>query len=532
MFGHAPALKRTLALRQTLTLKRVLAALLGWCAAVSGAAADWVRAESENFVFHGKVAPERARETVRELEVFRSTVLALMGADGAVPEVRKVHVFGERDVRGVRRLTGMRGVSGVYTKGDDYPVFVTLAGGRRRQADSARMVALHELTHHILAAHTARFYPRWYDEGFAEYLSSFTLEGDLVTVGEPASAHGLILNRRGWTDADLVFGSVAAYPFESGGHVQALRAGYFYGMSWLGVHYLMNTPDLGRRIDDYVTLVNAGVEPIRAFEEGFGLTPSAFRKRIHAYWQKNAFGVAQFRLGEGLAEPAVTVAVVPEAEARAARFEAEALFRHEPDDLERTRRAIEDALTDEGPSGRLYAHLLRLSLHADDHDGAVAVGRRAVAALPDDADAIQTLADALFHRYLAAPGSEKRAGDLTEAITLFERQLTIAPDSPTANLHLPTATILAGAAPSQTVVDAVAFNLAYRRAPSNFGIYLDGAAIMQRLGADVERCGLVAVVAPWIRAADAALDDEQRAKRRGETPLDRLDRLGEGCPAG
>ena len=203
-------------------MRRIVAAGLSVVLAVSlgtRAAADWVEAESENFVFYGEVTPERAQETVRELEIFRSTVLTLMGVEAAEPEIRKVRIFGERSVKGVQKLTGMKGIAGVYTKANDYPVFVTVAAGKRRRDVQSHQTTLHELSHHITHRHTAHFHPRWYDEGLATYLATFEIEGDVVSVGAPTSPHGLILRRRGWTDADIVFGSVAQYPWRTGGHV-------------------------------------------------------------------------------------------------------------------------------------------------------------------------------------------------------------------------------------------------------------------------------------------------------------------------
>ena len=493
-------------------------------------AAEWVQAESENFVFYGEVAPEKAQDTIRELEIFRSTILTLRGLDAATPEVRKVHVFGARNERGVQKLTGMGGIAGVYTTGDDYPVFVTTVGSKRRRDDGAHMVMLHEFSHHVVHTHTAQFYPRWLDEGMAEYFASFTVDGDTVTVGEPASMHALILSRPGWTDEEVVFNAVAEYPFEGGTYREGLRAGYFYGISWLAVHYLMSTPELGMRIDDYVALINEGAAPREAFERGFGLTQKAFQRRIWQYWQKNKFPMVQFKLGEQLTDPAVAVRAIPEAEARIALFEAEVRFRQDPKDRDRTRRDIEAMMAAGPPSAALFSHLSALAMRQDDLGEAVMIGQRAVEALPDDPLAIQTLADALFHQAMKTRGPQRRER-LNEAFALFSRQLAIEPTSPTANIHLPTAALQGGIAPNQTVVNAVAFNLSHKRSPSNFFVYLDGAEVMDRVGAADEKCALLEVVGPWIRAADAALDDEARAKRRGETPLGRLERLDEGTCA-
>ena len=494
----------------------------------SANAADWIKAESENFVFYGEVQPKVASDMLEELELFRGTVLTLMGAERS-PEVRKVHVFGEPDARGVQKLTGLDGIAGVYTNANDYPLFVTIANRKASRDRTGMMVSLHELSHHIIHGHRAQFYPRWYDEGFAEYLSTFRVEEDTVAVGDPASRFGPILNRRGWTDIDLVLGAVAEYPFESGGHVQGLRANYFYAMSWLSVHKILSTPELGQHLGDYITAINEGQEAEAAFEGAFGMSLREFRREIGAYWRADAFPVTRFKITDALADTDVTVTPISETQALIAQSEVRATFTPKGRDLEKAKRDIEDLLAATGPDARLYNSLKVLALKAGRADEAVAVGERAMEALPDDPLAIQTLADALYHRWGIRGGRPDNDG-LVRALTLFERQLALEPTNPTANGHLPDAYLQTGTAPTQTVVNAVAFNLAYKPSPSQYAAYLDGAEIMGQLGAHAERCALLGTVAPWIRAADEALNDEARKRvtRRGETPCQRLERIGAG----
>ena len=514
-------------------MKVALGALAGLAlglSAAGAAAADWIKAESENFVFYGEVKPETATEMLEELELFRGTVMTMMGAERS-PEVRKVHVFGEPNARGVQKLTGRGGIAGIYTNANDYPLFVTIANGSSRNR-SDMMVSLHELSHHIIHGHRAQFYPRWYDEGFAEYLSTFRVEEDTVVVGDPSSSFGPILNRRGWTDIDKVLGAVAEYPFESGGHVQGLRAGYFYAMSWLSVHKILSTPELGRHLGDYVAAINEGRDAKDAFEGAFGMSTKDFRREIGAYWRADAFPVTRFKITDALADTDVTVTAIPETEALIAQSEVRATFTPAGRDRERAKARTAALLAEAGPDARLYNSLMLFSLTRETADEAVAIGERAVAALPDDPLALQTLADALYHRW-GMRGRRRDDASLRRAITLFERQLALEPTNPTANGHLPDAYIQSNTKPTQTVVNAVAFNLAYKPSPSQFMAYLDGAEVMGEVGADEERCALLGTVAPWIIAADETLSEEQRKQvsRRGETPRQRLDRLATGYGA-
>lgn len=74
----------------------------------TAAQARWVQVESENFVFVGETNEKEGRRIVEDLEVFRGTLLALLGIRG-ISEVRKVRVFGLQGTRDLRDVTGKIG---------------------------------------------------------------------------------------------------------------------------------------------------------------------------------------------------------------------------------------------------------------------------------------------------------------------------------------------------------------------------------------------------------------------------------------
>jgi len=61
------------------------------------------------------------------------------------------------------------------------------------------------------------------------------------------------------------------------------------------VHYLHSNKELSPRLGDYLELVNSGVEPIKAFEDGFGISPKEFHVAARKYFRDNKFQVQQFQ---------------------------------------------------------------------------------------------------------------------------------------------------------------------------------------------------------------------------------------------
>lgn len=515
----------------------LIRSILSCCLASAPLAANaaWLQVESENFVLIGDVREEKAVGIIHDLEVYRRLVLSLAG-EAASPEIRKIHIYGMRSASDVVDVTGQKGLAAVYTTGEDFPVIVTPLGS---SSDTALSMALHELAHHILHAHTAQFFPRWYDEGFAEFLASFRVEGEIVNIGEPSSRFGNLLYNPKWVDIETVVNAIADYPFDSGGSsIEAYRSSMFYGVSWLAVHYLQNTAEVNRGFGDYVTLLNQGRDPAQAFREGFGISEQEFGKRLHDYWRANRFPVVQFRIAEPSDTTQITTIPVSDKDAEIALIQIRALFLSKDADADKPRRKVRrriGKLMDEyGPSALLYKALKTVELREGNYNEAVATGEMAYTLSPDDRAAVQTLADALFHRYV--DGGMRDKTDIARARSLFRDQLAMEPANPTANSHFPATFLLDETEPDRTALKSVAFNLRYRRNPVNFHTYLDNAEVLLRANYSEEACSLLGLIDRWVRAADGGLSDEQRRefRRKGrETHLERLNRLegelGDGC---
>jgi len=499
--------------------------------------ARWVQVESENFIFVGETSEKNGQRIVEDLEVFRGTLLALLGIRG-VPEVRKVRVFGLDGVRDLREVSGMGGIAGVYLRAADYPVFLLTVKG---DDDSVRKTAFHEYTHHILNSYTDVYIPRWYNEGFAEYISSFEVDDGIITIGKPASDFGLVLKYKRWAGLDDFTNAITRYPFTEGGFgTTGVRAGLFYAMSWLGVHYLQSTPELNKGFAPYIQMINQGVEPREAFEKGYGIDQEEFGERIQNYWRRNKFRISQAPI-EGLVTiPDITVQTITKDEAQAALWEVRVLFLPRSNDEDGRREQARADLTAfierVGYAIDLAQDRMDLEIADGRHDAAVRIGEDAMERFPDDLRSTRMLADALYHRYESDP--EKYGDDILLSRDLFATVLALEPTNPTANSHYPTTFNAGDTKPDERALQAVAFNLSYNRNPSNFDTYLQAARVYSATGQAQYACTLLNKVDRWIRATDADLTDEEREEmtaRNMEPSVNELDEIlasiPGGCPA-
>ena len=146
-----------------------------------------------------------------------------------------------------------------------------------------------------------RAYPRWYDEGHANYLSCFKmLEDNVLEMGSACADHAQGIMKGGfkWVDIEDVISAIRVYPFsDKSGRKRGIMMNQFYAQSWLYVSYLQANTQINKRLGNYLDLINSGTEPIEAFEEGFGIKAIDFHKDAKKYFQSNKFSVQQYRPG-------------------------------------------------------------------------------------------------------------------------------------------------------------------------------------------------------------------------------------------
>jgi len=242
--------------------------LLLLCAATANAA--WLEASSDHFVIYGDQNEQAIQGFAERLELFHAAMAHLFGRQEKRPSPsNRVTVFVVPSQGKVREVVAAdsRYLAGIYLPraGAAIAVVPKLKSTSSNYEISGETILLHEYAHHFMSGMTARTYPRWFVEGFAEFFAGAKFRPDgSVGLGAPPlhRAAELALAR------EVPIRKLLAF---DGGAGDAKR-GYdsFYGQSWALFHYLQFAPERAGQLEKYQQLLATGDSALEAAEGAFG----------------------------------------------------------------------------------------------------------------------------------------------------------------------------------------------------------------------------------------------------------------------
>lgn len=247
--------------------------------------------ETDNFLFVGDLDQARATRLVSDLEDYRSALLNALGLPYLIEPV-KVKIFYAAHNRHFVDITGRQGAGGLYVRKLSGPLFVINGYDGRVEQNSLRKVAYHEFTHHLLETYYDGVLPMWYNEGLAEYYSSFTRGRDgKFVVGQPDHSNIALLKQYSWMPMQTLMQSVREYPFDSN---RMATHGYsnvdfFYAQGWLAAHYFQSNSDARRKLQTYFSNYTPTLDGNYVFQQAFGMTYQQFGQHMREYLLKNDF---------------------------------------------------------------------------------------------------------------------------------------------------------------------------------------------------------------------------------------------------
>ena len=465
-----------------------IATLLASFGFLPAAYGETIEVKSDNIIFVGDVPEEAGRRIVKNLEVFRGTILSLVGLENK-PDRTPLRVYGSKNSATLGRYVGIKNVAGVYVKGYDGPVFVTVTRGNFKGNKWSTQVALHEYGHHVLHALSRDNFPRWYDEGFANYFSTFTIDEDIITIGAPTLEHGTSLKSDRWMTPETVLSSVRSYP----------KRGWinqFYGQSWLYVHYMQNHPEMGKKLPTYLAALKTESDPLKAFETSFGISVKDFNAAARAYWNKNEFSMMQFKGSDKLLNPKISVRTLDETEAEFAYAIGQTNFMN-PKMAKKLKPLFDRYATIPGYETAALEGRAHTAITLKNYHEASVYAKALVAAAPGEIEGYRYSGDTGFHILLDRIMDERKkheiktfpqGAELQTVISNFEKALEINPLDYTSITHLIT---LYGR--SDTPVSSAAKNAAenlvrYYLTDRRIGEYIDVAHIKMRSGQGDKGC--------------------------------------------
>lgn len=258
-------------------------------APLSGATASakdtWTSVRSKNFMLVGNASEKEIRQVATRLEQFRDVFTKLFSKvkfNSPVPTT--VIVF--KSDSSYRPFKPNPNIAGYFQPGPDVN-YITLTT-EDHNGDPFNVI-FHEYTHLLLDNTLGRNVPLWFNEGLAEYYSTFKMENDdrKAILGNLISNHIYSLREQKL----LPFRTLFAVDHRSPYYNEKEKQNVFYAESWALIHYLIQgnkgqrRPQLGRFLD----LLASNVAVEQAFQQAFQTDYETIEKELKNYIGHNSY---------------------------------------------------------------------------------------------------------------------------------------------------------------------------------------------------------------------------------------------------
>lgn len=375
---------------------------------------NWVRLKSANFVLVGNADQKKIRDIALKLEQYRyafTQLLPTLKYSSSTPNT--IMVF--KDMKSFEPFR-MRNAAGYFQPGPDVD-YLALAADQG-DGQLAYDVMFHEYTH--LLIHNSRFseVPDWFNEGLAEYYSTFEVSDDRkVKIGTIVPMHMYVLRQ----EKLLPLATLFAVDHESPYYNESKKQSIFYAQSWLLVHYLIQNndgarlPQLGRFID--LLLNQTPAED--AFRQSFNMSFADMEKELQGYLKQTSHRLTIATFKDKL-DASTEVAFEPLDEAAAQAYQGDLALHSR---LKIADQYLQKALQLDPNQSRALVALGRYHSETGEVDKALPYLEKAVAVDARNPFALYFYGDALMRKYQ----SNLPAEQITKLRTLLKPALAIEP---------------------------------------------------------------------------------------------------------
>ena len=243
---------------------------------------NWLRVQTKNFTLVGNAGEKDMRQVATKLEQFRDVFTRLFTkANFSSPVPTTVLVFKSKTSY---KPFALPNAAGYFQKGEDVN-YITLS--TETYADNPFSIIYHEYVH-LMVDNTSGNVPAWFNEGLAEYYSTFAIEEDRkVHLGELIPYHLMTLREEKLLPLRKLF-AVDHYSPE---YNERDKRGIFYAQSWALVHYLMLTNNGQRRtqLATFIQLVGSNIAIEEAFKRAFQTDIETMEKDLKKYIAGHTF---------------------------------------------------------------------------------------------------------------------------------------------------------------------------------------------------------------------------------------------------
>src|SRR5215471_16802821 len=246
----------------------------------------WTTVHSKNFNLVGNASEKDIRQVANRLEQFRNVfglLFPTIPLNAPVPTT--VIVF--KSDSSYKPFKPNPNVSGYFQPGEDVN-YITLTSEKSGDEQPFRII-FHEYVHLLVENALGATVPLWFNEGLAEYYSTFDIKEDnrRVIMGDLIANHVLYLRENKFLPLRTLFAVDYRSPYYNEGN----KMNIFYAESWMLVHYLLqgdsqkHRPQLARFVDS----LRAGTKIEDAFQQAFQENIESFEKDFKAYIQSSKY---------------------------------------------------------------------------------------------------------------------------------------------------------------------------------------------------------------------------------------------------
>ena len=242
----------------------------------------WTEVRSKNFTLIGNAAEKDIRQVANRLEQFR-TVFGLLFPNVKLNSPVPTTVIVFKSNGSYKPFKVNPNVSGYFQPGEDVN-YVTLTS-EKSSAEQPYRTIFHEYVHLLVENTLGAAVPLWFNEGLAEYYSTFDVQdGDRkVILGDLVDNHVLYLRENKLVPLRTLFAVDYKSPYYNEGN----KMNIFYSESWMLMHYLLQGEGQKRRpqLGQFMDLLRSKVPIAEAFQRAFETNLESFEKSFKSYIQ-------------------------------------------------------------------------------------------------------------------------------------------------------------------------------------------------------------------------------------------------------
>jgi tetratricopeptide (TPR) repeat protein len=245
----------------------------------------WTSIQSKNFFLVGNANEKEIKQVAVRLEQFREVFTHLFPkVKFTTPVPTTVVVF--KSDSSFKPFKPGPNIAGYFQPGQDvnYISLTTELQGTQNPFT----VIFHEYIH-LLVNNTMSNAPVWFNEGLAEYYSTFTISDDQkIVLGNPIGNHVFLLRQNKMLPLRTLFQVDHKSPHYNERNKQSI----FYAQSWALTHYLIvGKAGRAEQLGVFIDKISSNVPMEQAFQDAFQMSIETMEKELREYVRQDRYNI-------------------------------------------------------------------------------------------------------------------------------------------------------------------------------------------------------------------------------------------------